>query len=111
MFQFIMFETHVEPKFIIENQNIYKIKKMTNDWFKVTKFIIILKENIIHQIIIDGDHPNCNPDNQVFCKTRLHGTEFNDSTKNELEDIFSFYNFDSCFYKPWEYIIWETTPM
>lgn len=96
------FKRTVIPTKLIHNSTLRKIE-VTNSKFIIEKFEIFTKDKKIDTIVItEGKHPNCNPEDGVFCiPDYLKRLTLNHETLKIIIEMFKIFNFESAYYLPW----------
>jgi hypothetical protein len=93
------------PDKLIYNEEIHEIRRLDKSLW-INGFEIYLDENRnIEKVVIDGEHPNADPDTKVLCLT-------DDIIGKPLENILipmilssiATYNLNHCYFRPWEKI-------
>lgn len=68
----------------------------------IKKYMVILEDEKIKQVILKTRHPNCHPVTKIFCLPKhLIGKEFNRKIRKEIEYTLMNYNLDDCYFKNW----------
>jgi len=91
------------PSILKRGSSYYKIKIVDPDYI-INEFKIHTNENkkIEKIIITKGKHPNCDPNNKIFCiPDFLKNQEIDDKTIIDITNMFLIWNFDNAYIKPW----------
>ena len=93
------------PDKLIYDGEIFEITKLHKSLW-INGFEIYLDENRnIEKIIIDGKHPNVNPDTNTLCLTNeIVGKVFEDVGFPMIYSLVSTYNLTYCYFRPWKKI-------
>jgi hypothetical protein len=97
------YAVNIEPKKIICNQRCYNIEILNKKYIIKALNIYTDKNNFISKIeIIDGEHPNCDPETKEFCiPENLKERKFDSIDFSLIEKMIGVFDFNSSFYMPW----------
>src|SRR4030042_6750232 len=90
------------PDKIIYEGSIHEITKLDKSLW-INGFEIYLDENRnIEKVVIDGEHPNADPDTNVLCLTNeIIGKTFEEVGFPMIFSLISTYNLTHCYFRPW----------
>lgn len=102
-------KTYIIKKEIIPNKIIFKnkiffIKELNKKYIIKNTTIHTSQDDCILEIYLyDCKHPNCNPDNNLFCiPIDLLNIKLNKFNWKLIENTLKTYNLNSCYFTPWK---------
>ena len=93
------------PDKLIYFGEIYEIKKLDKSLW-INGFEIYLDENKnIEKIVLDGEHPNAEPETNVLCLTNeIIGKSIEEVGIPMILSSIATYNLSHCYFRPWKKI-------
>lgn len=93
------------PDKLIYDGEIHEITKLDKSLW-INGFEIYMDENRnIEKVVINGVHPNADPDTNILCLTdEVIGKAFKDVGFPMLYSLISTYNLTYCYFRPWKKI-------
>jgi len=90
------------PTILIYKRKVYKIEQIHKKYF-IKKYKISTFKNKIYKLVLETPHPNCHPETKEFClPVHLIGEELNNKMNYTIETMLKTFNFDGCYFKPWD---------
>lgn len=97
-------EKSIGPQKIIHNGDVYQIVNYPQKYF-ISDYKITLINGKIHNVYVNGKHPNAEPSTGKFCiPNDLRKVDFNKNVQKLLEIIIAQYNLNNCYFTPWNEI-------
>jgi len=101
---FLFINKRIIPNRIIYQKSLYVILDLPEDHI-INGYLIITNHQKIKKIILNGYHPNCDPDNHIYCLSDKYlNVEPTDSVLNIIENNLRTFYFDECYYTLWKSI-------
>ena len=98
------------PQRMIYNNKLYNIKRVAERYI-IKGYRVDLIDGKIFNIIIDGVHPNADPNTNDFCiPDSLYDKEFDKEAQYIIENMLRTFNIDACYFTPWGEIEFEKNP-
>lgn len=100
--------TSITPIKLIYENKIYSITSIDND-FIINKYKIIIDRNDrIKRVYIDANHPNADPNTDIFClPEELKNRYLSNSLIKNIETMMEIYNLNNCYFMPWKFIKYD----
>jgi len=93
----------IVPNRLIYKKRSYVIKRVANK-FKIKGIkIYFTQSGKLEKVIINGEHPNSNPETGEFClPENLIFREADSMVLPTIESVLRTFNLDDCYFQPWE---------
>lgn len=93
----------IVPDIMIFKDKIFDITSVDPE-FVISKYELMIDNNILKGLkLVNSRHPNCNPENGMFClpegmKDNVFTTEMYERLKYAMKT----FNLDNCYFMPWD---------
>lgn len=100
--------TSLVPNRLIYQNKLYSITDIDHDHY-INKYEIFLDdEDRINIVCVDCDHPNADPQTDIFClPEELKNRHISKKLIKEIEVVMETYNLNHSYFAPWSYISYD----
>lgn len=106
----LRFKKTIVPTRVIYKNSIRMITKINLD-FVVNGYSVYLNESGLEKVIINGKHPNSDPNTNEFCIPISFKNMFKitNSYRKRLESMIATFNMNDCYFSPWYAFSYDKT--
>lgn len=94
-------EKQIIPNRLIYNKKSFNIVEINSDCVIENYFVHTIDDKI-EKVILESEHPNCDPETGIFClPERLYNKKISSKKLDLIEKMFETFNVDNCYQSLW----------